>query len=1266
MSLKIHSLNVRGLQNVMKRKTIFEWLKVKYNGICFLQETHSTEKVETSWSKEWGGTIFYSHGSSNSAGVAILISPQLSDTITINGFNSVIDGRIIVLDVTVQGKNMILINVYAPTKDKAKEQLELLNTLEVIVSEYADKSILIGGDMNVCLEPELDSSAKQSKSCNYAIGMKVFLETYDLNDTWRLTYPDSRRYTWRNRSKHGFCQSRLDYFFCSNHLLYSFSKITIDASIKTDHSIISIELNLHNESMKKGPGFWKLNTNLLRDPEYVKRIKSTIQESKIKYNSMEDKALKWDIIKCDIRTETISYATWKNKTTRAREKELSECMNNLEIQMQTDNSKYDEYQEKKHELEHIKEEKTKGVIIRSRAQHIEENEKCTKYFCQLEKRNYLKRNITALVTQEDKTVTGTKEILKEELNFYQKLYSKQELRKCDETCSLFQTDITQIADDDKLELDKRLTIEECAIALKDLANNKAPGTDGLPTEFYKYFWIDIKQIVYDSFITSQKNSTLSLDQRRGILTLLPKKDKDIRYLKNWRPLTLLNTDYKILTKSLANRLQSIMDKIIKNDQVGYIKGRQLSFNCRKILDIFESLESETDTGYALFLDFQKAFDTISRDFMIKTLEKFNLGETFINWIKMIYNKPLTCVTNNGYASEFFETERGIRQGCPVSALLFVIVAEILAINIRNNKDIHGLKINDYNIVITQMADDTSIFVKDQNSIKQVLDTLHHFGNCAGLKLNTEKTEAIKLGQSKQLQQTKTFGLRWTQGPIKVTGIYVGKKLEENEEKTLNEKFVQMKSTLTIWKSRNLTIKGKITLLRAKIIPIFLYVASIYPISDSFLKQVEALMFDFIWPNKKHHVKKNVLIKDIESGGLKMPDLESIVKSVKMNWIKLTQTNNDLKEYIENITNVKSLHSFLSYKFDIIYITKNLPLFYKQIFQFWFELHSRPPENVNEIMNEIVWNNKYILIGNKPIPKKMWCGNENITIYDLLDTERNIQSKSGLEQKFNIEIDQMFYNSLISAIPRNWKKQIKSNSNVKFVKSNPLCIKLENKLTLLTKEIRCKTVCTEYIKIKTKDVHTPATHKWEELYPDYHFDWREIYCLPYKICRETKLQSFQYQVINRYIACNYSLFKWGKADSPLCADCNTIEDIEHLFFRCHNVNSFWIAFKVFWQKCYQFTVEVKMEDILFGMSNGMDLPEIYALNFCILMAKKFIYECNIDGKAPIFKHYLFRLKNRLIVEKLISIKNEHLSKFNERYEPIEIILSRNATKGSIQP
>ena len=82
-----------------------------------------------------------------------------------------------------------------------------------------------------------------------------------------------------------------------------------------------------------------------------------------------------------------------------------------------------------------------------------------------------------------------------------------------------------------------------------------------------------------------------------------------------------------------------------------------------------------------------------------------------------------------------------------------------------------------------------------------------------------------------------------------------------------------------------------------------------------------------------------------------------------------------------------------------------------------------------------------------------------------------------------------------------------------------------------------------------------------------------------------------------------------------------------------------------------------------MSNGMDLPEICALNFCILMAKKFIYECNIDGNAPIFKHYLFRLKNRLIVEKLLSIKNEHLSQFNERYEPIEIILSKNATKGS---
>ena len=232
--------------------------------------------------------------------------------------------------------------------------------------------------------------------------------------------------------------------------------------------------------------------------------------------------------------------------------------------------------------------------------------------------------------------------------------------------------------------------------------------------------------MYESFLYAFENGILSIDQRRAILTLLPKSGKDLRWLKNWRPLSLLNTDYKILTKLLAIRLQHVLPNLISEDQVAYIKKRYIGENIRKIVDIFEFTHNQINPGIALFLDFEKAFDTVSWNFLQKTLDAFNFVPIFKKWISIIYNKPLCAVTNNGYSSETFEISRGIRQGCPISALLFLLVAETLAINIRLEKDIKGLNINGCDVKIVQMADDTTIFVKDTFSVGKVLEKLDFF------------------------------------------------------------------------------------------------------------------------------------------------------------------------------------------------------------------------------------------------------------------------------------------------------------------------------------------------------------------------------------------------------------------------------------------------------------------------------------------------------------------------------------------------------------
>ena len=189
-------------------------------------------------------------------------------------------------------------------------------------------------------------------------------------------------------------------------------------------------------------------------------------------------------------------------------------------------------------------------------------------------------------------------------------------------------------------------------------------------------------------------------------------------MTNWRPITSLNVDYKIIARVLAHRLQRVISKIVSTDQNGYIKNRFLGFNIRQIQDIIDYAEDINLDGILFFLEFQKAFDSIEWNFMNMTLKKFGFGDLFIKWVTILYKNTTNSIINNGWVSESFKISRGIRQGCPISALLYILCAEIMAENIRNNKNINGIKIGrDKEIKVTQMADDTTIILRAENDIQ---------------------------------------------------------------------------------------------------------------------------------------------------------------------------------------------------------------------------------------------------------------------------------------------------------------------------------------------------------------------------------------------------------------------------------------------------------------------------------------------------------------------------------------------------------------------
>ena len=168
------------------------------------------------------------------------------------------------------------------------------------------------------------------------------------------------------------------------------------------------------------------------------------------------------------------------------------------------------------------------------------------------------------------------------------------------------------------------------------------------------------------------------------------------------------------------------------------------------------------------ISFEKAFDCVEWDILYKTLDTFQFGHEFKSWVKILYTNITSCTINNGYASNWFELHRGVRQGCPLSGLLFVLAVEILSIDIRASGDIKGIQIANREIKLSQYADNTTVFCKDIFSLEKLLDLLSTFGDCSGLKLNVSKSEAMWLGKTVN-RKDMPFDVKWPRRPIYALG-----------------------------------------------------------------------------------------------------------------------------------------------------------------------------------------------------------------------------------------------------------------------------------------------------------------------------------------------------------------------------------------------------------------------------------------------------------------------------------------------------------------
>ena len=398
-------------------------------------------------------------------------------------------------------------------------------------------------------------------------------------------------------------------------------------------------------------------------------------------------------------------------------------------------------------------------------------------------------------------------------------------------------------------------------ALFDTDNNKSPGNDGLTNKFYYTFWNDIKETFMNSIIESKRKKVLSISQRQAIIKLIEKPNKDKRFIENWRPISLLNVDQKIISKALASRLKKVLPILIGPGQTAYVDGRFIGESGRLIADIIEtSLYLDKIKGYLLAIDFEKAFDSLNHNILIAALEKFGFGIDFIDWIKILINKQESCVINGGQTTTYFNLEHGARQGDPISAYLFILVLEILFLITKSSSHIRykAIKLFQHQYLYTAYAEDTTFFLKDIVSVQNVFSLIDTFSKFSGLRPNIKKCEIAGIGVLKNVN-VALCGMKnvdLTKETIKILGVHLSYNKKLQDDKNFSDSIKNIVNVLKLWRMRSLTLEGKITIFKSLAISKIVYLALLTPVPNVVVEELKQIQKTFLWGKNKPKIKND--------------------------------------------------------------------------------------------------------------------------------------------------------------------------------------------------------------------------------------------------------------------------------------------------------------------------------------------------------------------------------------------------------------------------
>jgi hypothetical protein len=744
--------------------------------------------------------------------------------------------------------------------------------------------LCIGGDFNIMR----NSSEKNNDNFDerWPFLFNAVIDSLDL----REIEMSGRKFTWAN-SRRVPTYEKLDRVLVSTEWEQNFPLATVDALSRdiSDHTPLLLSTGEKGKAVSKPPFRFELSW-LLKDG-FFELVSEVWNKEKRGVTPMQ----KWQN---KIRRLRQFLRGWAKNMAGAYKKEKQELMrkaDELDKKAETQllsQREWDLKQSISERLAQLLREEELKWFQRAKTTKTLKGDNNTKYF-QMVANGKKRKTRIARLEQDDGVVEGDEQLLKFITNYYKGLFGSTESNNFSMNESV-KEDIPQVTSVENELLVDEFSEKEVREAIFQMKHNKAPGPDGFPVEFYQIFWSLIKDDLMALFRDFHDGSLPLFSLNFGIITLLP-KELEVKRIQQYRPICMLNVSFKIFTKVLANRLSSIACNVTKPSQSAFLPGRYILEGVVVLHETIHELRRKKGRGIILKLDFEKAYDKVNWAFLQQVLRMKGFSDKWCQWIDNIVKGGSVCVKVNEEMGHYFQTKKGLRQGDPLSPLLFNVIADMLAILIERSKELgylEGLIPNlvDGGLSILQCADDTILFLEDDvekaGNLKLVLGA---FERLSGLKINFHKSELFCFGETKDRAEeyVNLFGCKEGIFPFRYLGIPMTHRKLSNKDWRLVEERFQKK--LSSWKGKLLSYGGRIVLINSVLSSLPMFMMSFFRIPKGVREKLDYYRSRFFWQcdehKKKYRLAKwSIIHKPKSIGGLGVIDLDTQNKCLLSKWL----------------------------------------------------------------------------------------------------------------------------------------------------------------------------------------------------------------------------------------------------------------------------------------------------------------------------------------------------------------------------------------------